>query len=321
MRLRSLLRARWTCALLLVAACHADRGPLRVGLLVWPPYELLHVAESRGYFGEQPVELVDYSTPAAVMRAYENGVVDAVALTSTFLNALGVADPEQRVVLVVDFSAGGDALVGRPGVDDLVSLRGGRVGMEQSSLAGFVLMQALAREGVDLSEVEVVPLDLPDQAAAFERGDVDAMVTYEPIVTELVQQGGSVLFDSSQIPGEIVDVLITNAAVIERRAPELQALVDGFFLALEEFRSDPDAVAETAARREGITPDEFLAALALAHVPDAAENLELLEGDDGLLPHLGRMREFHTSRGRRLAEFDLESLLEPRFVREALDAP
>jgi len=305
----------------LLAACHADREPLRVGLLVWPPYELLHVADNRGYFGEQRIELVDYSTPAAVMRAYENGVVDAVALTSTFLNGLGVADPEQRVVLVIDFSAGGDALVGRPGVDDLVSLRGRRVGMEQSSLAGFLLMQALAREDVDLSEVEVVPLDLPDQPGAFERGEVDAIITYEPIVTTLVQQGGSVLFDSRQIPGEIVDVLITNATVIERRAPELEALVRGFYRALEAFRTDPDGVAMIAARREGITPEEFLAALALTHVPDAVEGLELLEADDGLLPHLRRMREFHAGRGRRLAEFDLDSVPDARFVRAALEEP
>ena len=55
--------------LLALAACGSEpKEPLRIGVNVWPPFELLYLARARGYFDAEKVDvdLVDFSSPAVV---------------------------------------------------------------------------------------------------------------------------------------------------------------------------------------------------------------------------------------------------------------
>jgi len=45
---------------------------------------------------------------------------------------------------------------------------------------------------------------------AFKKRQVDAIVTFEPVKSELLSSGANILFDSHQIPGRIVDVLVVR---------------------------------------------------------------------------------------------------------------
>lgn len=310
---------RWLLlvALLLPAGCTDHSAPpLRIGVLVWPPYEVAFLARDLGLLDGQRIEFVDYEAPAAVVRAYRDGTVDAIMVTVDYLLQLAADHPDQRAVLVIDFSDGGDVLMARPGIDGLADLRGRRIAVENSVLGAYLVQRALEQAGLALTDVEVVPADIPDQAPLYEAGRVDAVVTYEPGRTQLLRAGAHELFSSRDIPGEIVDVLVTHTATIESHGEALAAFTDAWFKAVDHLRAQPQDAASRVAAREGLTPAEYLEALAAARIPDRAENLRLLTpGPRSLSPAMER----HVAVMRRMGILDrpvaVEQLIDPRFVR------
>lgn len=296
--------------------CTRQQPRIRLGLLVWPPYEMFYLARSLGYYDDVAVELVDYRTPAEALRAYQNGVVDGVAMTLDFLVQIAEREPGHRAVLVIDYSHGGDCVIGRPGITTPAELRGRTIGLEMSTLGRFMLARTLESAGLGLDDVELRFVDVPDHGKAYDSGAVDAVVTYEPVRTELLASGGNLVFDSTKIPGEIADVLFVRDALIASHGPTLRAVVDGYFQALTYTRSHPEDAAARCASREGLTPEQYIDALALVRMPDRAENRALLGGPaPGLVATAERILELLVRTGEVSRRLDPSDLVDDRLVR------
>ena len=290
--------------------------PLRLGTLVWPPYELFFVARDRGLIAPETVDLVEFRSPIDEARAFENGGLDAALLSGDF--ALRIADRTGgcKIVLVIDVSNGGDAVLARPGIERLDQLAGHTVGVEMSSLGLYLLHRAFEVEGLDLDDVEIVPVDYPELAGAYRDGRVDAVVVFEPERTELLAEGATQVFDSSRIPGEIVDVLLVRDDLLETRRGDLQALVDGWFGARELLEEQPERALPIMAAREGISKGAMHRSLSGVTIPDRQDNRHLLGGGG---TELGRTlhRLAETMARLRLLDpsYDPAPLLDDRLVR------
>lgn len=256
--------------------CDKDRTPLlRVGTNLWPGYAPLYLARSQGLLDTASIRLVELPSATQVMHELRNDNLEAAALTLDETLSLLAEGLDLRVVLVLDFSAGGDVLMAPPGVDSLKALKGRRVGVEGSAVGAIMLDSALQAGGLSIEEVEVVPVTLDRQLVAFRSGEVEAVVTFEPIRTKLLASGALILFDSSRIPGRIVDVLVVREGALSTHEEPLRALIQGHFEALEQLRREPVVAATRMAPRLGLSPDELLAAFAGMELPGLRRNRAL----------------------------------------------
>ena len=288
--------------------------PLRVGMALWPAYEVFRLAEGLGYTSSAEVQLVDFGSLAEAQRAYEADVIDVLCTTAEY--ALYQDAREHRIVLVIDFSNGGDTLVTRPGIDALRDLRGKRVGLEAGALGVYVLTRALERAGMSTRDVVLVSVDLVDHQAAFESGRVDAVVTYEPVRTLILAKGGRELFSSRDIPGEIIDVLVVRTRLLERRGDVLTKLVDGWFRGLDYLAHNPTDAARRVAAHQGVTAEEYLRSLDGVRLPSLAENRRLLPGPSSpLVSSLRRLSEVAARHDIVKEPIDPAPLLDDRLVR------
>jgi NitT/TauT family transport system substrate-binding protein len=130
-------------------------------------------------------------------------------------------------------------------------------------------------------------------------------VTFDPYRTQLLQAGAATLFDSTQIPGEIVDLLAVRADVIEQRPKAIGALLGGWFGAIDYMQAQPQDAARRMGIRQQTSGAQFLEAQRGLHVPSRAENLDML---GGATPQLART-------GRRL----MSLMLDARLLRKSLD--
>jgi NitT/TauT family transport system substrate-binding protein len=248
------------------------------------------MARSLGYYGNQQIQLVDLPSTSEVVRAYHDGLIDVAAVTSDEALSATQGQTNQRIVLVCDFSKGADVLLAKPGIASLQDLKGRRVGVETTVLGAYMLGRALERAGLSVSDVQVVPTPLLEHEAAYKSGTVDAVVTFEPHRSRLLAAGAHTLFDSSEIPGEIVDVLLTRRDLSPSQNRAVATLVSGWFRSLAYLQKNPSDAAARMAQREAVTPQEFLASLQGLELPDRAANLRLLEGPSGTLNDtLGRL--------------------------------
>jgi NitT/TauT family transport system substrate-binding protein len=195
---------------------------------------------------------------------------------------------QPRILLIVDVSNGADVVVGRRGMRTMHDLAGKSVAVESSALGAFVLSRALALNSMQASDVNVVHLESNEQPGAFEKGLVDGAVTFDPYRAQFLRAGAEILFDSRQIPGEIVDLLAVRASVIEKEPKAIDALLSGWFSALDYMKRAPEDAARRMGIRQQVSGEQFLDGLKGLHIPTRQENLKMLGGMHPELAVTGR---------------------------------
>lgn len=271
--------------LLFAAACDIaePKAPLSIGMNAWPGYEFLYLAQVKGFYEQEGVEvrLVEYGSLSDARRDFERGHLDAMASTLVeVLQAKHLSNRSPEVALVADFSNGADVIVARKDITSLAQLRGKRIGVESASLNEFILARALQNAGLKLADVERVALDQAAMAEAFANGKIDALVTYPPASVEVLSQPDAHrLFGSDEIPGEVVDVVAFDESVFKKRPGDIKAVLRAWGRAVDYAQVNrADAYAVMAAR-EGISAEEFTQAMDGLHpVPLAEQGAYFVDG-------------------------------------------
>lgn len=265
-------------ALILCGCVREPEAPLRIGTNVWIGSEPLYLARDLGYLGTHSVRLVEYPSASEVLRAFRNQAIDGMVISLDELFGLAADGLQPRVILTVDVSHGADMVVGRGGMKTMQDLKGKRVAVESGALGAFVLSRALALNGMRASDVNIVHLESNEHPRAFEQGKVDGAVTFDPFRTLLLRAGAVPLFDSTQIPGEIVDLVAVRATVLDKQPEATQVLLAGWFKALAYLQQRPDDAARRMGLRQQSTADQFLETLKGVRFPSREDNLRLLAG-------------------------------------------
>ena len=275
-------------ALVVLAGCAGEsEHPLRIGTNVWIGSEPLYLARELGRLDPAAVQLVEYPSASEVLRAYRNEAIDGMVISLDELFGLAADGFHPKIVLVVDVSHGADVVVGRPGMHGMRDLKGKSVAVESSALGAFVLSRALAVNGMQASDVKVVHLESNEQPVAFEKGLVDGAVTFDPYRAQFLRAGARTLFDSTRIPGEIVDLLAIRAEALDKHGRATQGLLSAWFDALDYLQANPEDAARRMGTRQQTTGEQFLEALRGLHIPTREENLAMLGGPSPTLAVTG----------------------------------
>lgn len=255
--------------------------PLAVGTNVWPGYEPLYLARNLGYYNDS-IRLVEYSSATEVLRAIRNKLIDVAALTLDEVLLLRQSGVDVRIVLVTDISNGGDVIVARPGIESLADLKGRKVGVESTALGAYVLTRALQKVGLTPADVQVVPIEVASHYMAYTDNVMDAVVTFEPVRSQLLRDGAHLVFDSSQIPGEIVDVVVVREEVLAGKEEQIQGLISGWFKALTYLSVNPNDASKRMTGRLNLSPEEVLASYEGLILPDPEGNLDMFDESQAL---------------------------------------
>jgi NitT/TauT family transport system substrate-binding protein len=287
--LRTLWIVAFAALLLALAGCAREtEAPLRIGTNVWIGGEPLYLARELGKFDPATVQLVEYPSASEVHRAYRNQAIDGMVISLDELFSLAADGLDPRIIVVIDVSHGADVVVGRGGMKSMGDLKGKSVAVESGALGAFVLSRALALNGMQASDVNVVHLESNEQPSAFDKGQVDGAVTFDPYRMQFLKLGAKILFDSTQIPGEIVDLVAVRASVIQKRPKAVHALLAGWFAAIDYMARDPKDAAHRMGIRQQTSGEQFLEAQKGLHVPSRDENLKMIGGTNPELVVTGR---------------------------------
>lgn len=255
-----------------------DRQALRIGTNLWPGYEPLYLAREKGYFDTNKIHLIEYTSTTQVIKAYKNGLLDAAAVTLDEAIALLDSGEQPRLVLVMDVSNGADVMLGQASIHNIGQLKGKRVGVEHTALGAYFISRVIEINGISKSDMNVIPLKVNLHERAFVQKQIDAVLTFEPVSSKLLKAGANVLFDSSQIPGEIVDVLVVNADKISQFREHIKHLETGWYRALDDFnRKEPETIKMLGARMK-LGSEDVLKAYEGMILPNQEMNHSLLYG-------------------------------------------
>ncbi|MBD3671621.1 MAG: ABC transporter substrate-binding protein, partial [Gammaproteobacteria bacterium] len=208
-----------------------DKGPdkpLTIAMNEWTGYQPLVYAHSMGYLNPNQVHLATLGSTSASLIQFRAGNADAITVTLDEALLLNSEGYDISIVLIMDISNGGDAIVSKPQIKTIHQLKGKRIAVENTAVGAYVLTRALQQANMSLSDIHPVPLSADKHINLFKLEDIDAVVTFEPTKTELNTQGGHIVFDSSMIPNEIIDVLVINNAKLKTYRDELEHVIDAW---------------------------------------------------------------------------------------------
>jgi NitT/TauT family transport system substrate-binding protein len=174
------------------------------------------------------------------------------------VSVLARSPVQPRIVLVTDCSLGGDEVMVSSELTGITDLRGRRVGVEAASLGVYILHRALSQVGLTLSDVKLVASEPTTLTAALTEKRIDAAVTYPPYSQDLMASGARGVFSSADIPGEILDVVVLDAAILAER-PDLRERLDRVWDGVHAWiHAHPHEAPARMARHIGLSADQFL---------------------------------------------------------------
>ncbi|MCQ4270418.1 MULTISPECIES: ABC transporter substrate-binding protein [Pseudomonas] len=245
--------------LLPVAASAAES--LKIGTVVWAGYAPFYVADALDLYKKHnlKVQLQFFNDPAMIPSAMAGSALDGGMLTYDQVINSAAKGLAHKVVMPIDFSNGGDAIVAEKSITSVADFKGKKVGFNPLSPSDFLLAYALKTNGLtdkDIQPVNMTPEGIPGAMAS---GSLPIGVTYEPNVSQILGMPGDkfhVVYSSKDAPGLITDVLVFDEKMIAKKPAAISALILGYLDGLAYIQSHPDEAAKIIGKVLGVDAEE-----------------------------------------------------------------
>ncbi|HIK27442.1 MAG: aliphatic sulfonate ABC transporter substrate-binding protein [Oscillatoriaceae bacterium SKW80] len=296
-------------------------SPIRLGFCNWPAFLIWQVAKEENLFAENQIDVdLKYYSYSESLKAIAEGKLDAnnqnlsdtISLMAKFPNF----DPV--IILNVDTSYGGDAIIVSKEINKIADLKGKKVATLKGGIEHYLLLLGLKKAGIKPTDIELIDLDESGTVAAFVEKQVDAAGVFIPYTFEALKRPGSkILFSSKDFPNAIPDIIVVNRELIEKRPEDVQLLVKTWFDTLKHIRENPEKSYKIMADYIGVSIGEFQKYISSFQIINIEENLKVFQ-DSGpkSLPYLARqISQFLLDTGMIKKKPDLSKLFDSRFIK------
>ncbi len=235
---------------------------LKIGTVVWVGYGPFYVADALGFYKKHGLDVVlqNFTDPALIPSAMSGGAVDGGMLTYDQVINAAAQGLAFKVVMPIDYSNGGDAILGATKIGSVADLKGKKVGFNPLSPSDFLLSYALQKNGMSEKDIDAINMTPESIPAAMASGSISVGVTYEPNVSQILGVDGGkkfhVIFSSKDAPGLITDVLVFDAKFIRAHPDAVEALMRAYLDALAYMKSHPEKAAAIIGKAMGVSTAE-----------------------------------------------------------------
>ena len=222
-------------------------------------------------YGIDKIDIVLINDYIESINMYTTGQFDGCVMTNMDgLTIPAVGGIDSTALIIGDFSNGNDGIVLKNG-NTVKDLKGRKVRIVELSVSHYLLTRALDMNGLTERDMTLVNTSDADIAGLFiteaEKDPKAAVCTWNPPLLQVRNvKDATMVFDSSNIPGEIIDCL-----VVRTNAPDnlKKALVGAWFEAMAimsgHSKEGKDALSVMASTAGG-TLAEFKAQLKTTHM-------------------------------------------------------
>lgn len=199
------------------------------------------------------VEIVQINDYVESINQYTAGGFDGCVMTNMDALTIPAAGGVDSTALIVgDFSNGNDGIVLKKG-KTLADIKGQKVNLVELSVSHYLLARALDSVKLKEKDVGVVNTSDADIVSVFgSSADSTAVVTWNPQLAEVAKvKGATKVFDSSKVPGEIIDLMVVNSATLKDNPALGKALTGVWFEMMTKMAAGDTAMLEHMAKASG----------------------------------------------------------------------
>lgn len=193
------------------------------------------------------VQLNDYIES---INQYTAGQFDGCTMTNMDALTIPAAGGVDTTALITgSYSDGNDGVVLKGAGKKLSDLKGMQVYLPELSVSHYLLVRGLEKAGLQERDVKVVNTSDADIVSAFGTSSVRAAVAWNPQLSVIKKTPQtSEVFSSSQVPGELIDMMVVNSQTLKDNPALGKALTGAWFEMMSKMQAgDKPALSAMAA--------------------------------------------------------------------------
>jgi NitT/TauT family transport system substrate-binding protein len=298
---------------------------MTVATYYWPGQFWIDIADEKGWFEDAGlnVELVDTNDDYfGSLKSMVDGNIDVNMFVLYDLIDFNAQGADLVSVINSDISAGADTIIARNGIERVADLKGKRIGLQQGSFSQYMLEVVLERNGLIRNDVIYVETKAED-ITPLVNGEIDALVVFEPFASEAVDKAnGRKIFDTSEIPGLIPDVMAFHKSFVDERLEDVQAFVNVWHRTTEFIRENPDEAFGIIAGIYDVPVEDVVGFAKEVKILDLRDNkvaFSYAAGFESLHGTARRINEFMIDSGITDENLDSTVFIDARFVRGVVE--
>lgn len=249
--------------------------PLVIGIHPWIGYQPPLLNADQGV--PENIEYRHGESALQTMQGLRDQTLDAGYLTldeSLILISEGVP---LKIALVANSSAGADQVVSREVSLEADNIKQLTIGYEQNALGELMLWHFLKAYQLHKGDVSVRHVPMTQQGEAYKSGQIDIAINYPPYTKNVTQYGAGKVFDSTEIPNTIVDVLVVHQTAVDGKGALIHRAVEHHLKGVRYVKQNPGDARFQMAEILDITSQDVGDALNGINLTSPEANYHLLE--------------------------------------------
>lgn len=294
----------------------SELPPLRILYEPWPGFLPLIIAQEKGFFAQQQVKVAPIFTKniGANLTEFVANKYDGVTLALGSAVTNTAVNPDIRIILTTDVSAGADAVIAQPQIMKVADLKNKLIGVRLGGFGELFVTKMLEMNNMSLEDTTQTNV-IAETLDLIQSGKIQAGHTWEPQVTQARQAGLKVLFTSKQTPGLIPDVVAFHHSVLQQRPDDIKAFVRAWFQAVDYWQNNPKEGNLLIAKFLNIKPETIsLDGIKLFNLKDNKKAFISGNNTESLYYTTKLYLNFFKQNGTLNHSIDLEKLLDSSFL-------
>lgn len=242
------------------------------------------------------VQLNDYIES---INQYTAGQFDGCTMTNMDALTIPAAGGVDTTALILgSYSEGNDGVVMKGEGKTLKDLKGQQVYLPELSVSHYLLVRGLEKAGLSEKDVTVVNTSDADIVSAFATPKVQAAVAWNPQLSVIKGTPKTTeVFSSSQVPGELIDMMVVNTQTLKDNPALGKALTGAWYEMMAQMKAQNPDVLNDMAAASGTSLAGYQAQLKTTHLfYTPADNLAFATSAD-LPKTMQRVAQFSFDKG------------------------
>lgn len=201
-----------------------------VGFMPWGIIDSQKIMDKWAKKYDINIDIVQINDYIESINQFTAGGFDACGMTAS--DALGIPSAggvDSTALIIGDFSNGNDVIISK-NATSVKELKGQRINLVELSVSHYLLARALENNGLSEKDITIVNTSDADMISAYITDDVNTVVTWKPQVSSILKMPkANNIFNSADIPGEIMDLMVANTQTLKDNPNFGKAMVGAWY--------------------------------------------------------------------------------------------
>jgi NitT/TauT family transport system ATP-binding protein len=252
-----------------------DKKHLSIGSNIWAGTLPLYFAKEEKIFENYGLDsyhllTLEWASQNRAMPINE-GLVDVLNMTLETAMVACEENSDLRILMPVDVSNGGDALIASGDIKSLSDLIGKRIAVEKNWVSEFYLNYLLKKNNISFDAIQRVYLDSKDIPKHLLVGEVDAIVTQEPWLSEVAFLNKFNILETTRNDEVIYAALVVSQKTMNEKMDLINSFVSGLQESINMLLADKTKAVRKTSHLFGISEN---------HLLEQLENVRFIPADE-----------------------------------------